>query len=352
LDQALVEQQGAALEMNKKAIHYDVLARDVESDRALYQTVLNRIKENTVIKDLKTSNIRVIEKAEIPDRPVKPNKLKVIFTGSLCGLLSSALLVFFLNALDQSLKTVNQTEEFLGLPVLCAIPRFNTFDIEDLSAKTEAFRTLRATLSMLGRQDDRKVFLFTSSLPGEGKTFCSLNYAFSLAQQGLKTLVIDGDLRRPMIERMLRKNNERSVGLTDYLTTHKNFQEVVHASAIANLSYIPGGSPAPNPVELLANNGFDGLIHEALVHFDRVIVDSAPIHVVSDTLLILHGIQTVCLVIGANHTPKNSARRTVQILQQAGAPLAGVVLNLLSLNANSGYYYDYAYRGKYAESAS
>jgi capsular exopolysaccharide synthesis family protein len=352
LNEALREQQSAALEMNKKAIHYDVLARDVESDRALYQTVLNRIKENTVIKDLKTSNIRVIQKAEIPDRPVKPDKLKVIFTGLLCGLLSSVLLVFFLNTLDQSLKTVNQTEEFLGLPVLCAIPKFNTLDTEDLSAKIEAFRTLRASLSMLGRQDNRKVFLFTSSLPGEGKTFCSLNYAFSLAQQGLKTLVIDGDMRRPMIERMLRRNNERNVGLTDYLTTHKHFQEVVHASATANLSYIPGGSHAPNPVELLANSGFDGLIQEALTHFDRVVVDSAPIHVVSDTLLILKGIQTVCLVVGANRTPKNSARRAVQVLQQAGPSLAGVVLNLLPLNANSGYYYDYAYREKYAESAS
>ena len=352
LDGALREQQSAALEMNKKAIQYDVLARDVESDRALYQTVLNRIKENTVIKDLKTSNIRVIEKAEIPDRPVKPDKLKVIFTGSLCGFLSSVLLVFFLNTLDQSLKTVTQTEEFLGIPVLCAIPKFNTLETDALSAKTESFRTLRATLSMLGRQEDRKIFLFTSSLPGEGKTFCSLNYASSLAQQGLRTLVIDGDMRRPMIERILRQNNERSVGLTDYLTTHKNFQEVVHVSATANLSYIPGGSNAPNPVELLANSGFDGLIREALEHFDRVIVDSAPIHVVSDTLLILNSIQTVCLVVRANHTPRNSALRTVQILQQAGAPLAGVVLNLLPLSANSGYYYDYAYREKYAESAS
>ncbi len=352
LNEALRQQQSAALEMNQKAIQYDVLARDVESDRALYQTVLTRIKENTVIKDLKTSNIRMIEKAEVPDRPVKPDKPKVIFTGLLCGLLSSVILVFFLNALDQSLKTVNQAEECLGLPVLSAIPKFNMLAEDVLSTKTEAFRTLRASLSMLGRPDDRRVFLFTSSLPGEGKTFCSLNYAFSLAQQGLKTLVIDCDLRRPTIEKILRKNNERKVGLTDYLTTHKNFQEVVHPAAAAHLSYLPGGSNAPNPVELLANNGFDGLIREALVHFDRVVVDSAPIHVVSDTLLILNCIQTVCLVVCANRTSKSSVLRTVQVLQQAGAPLAGVVLNLLPQNANGGYYYDYAYRGKYAESAA
>ena len=351
LNAALLEQQTAALDMNKKAIRYDVLARDVESDRALYQTILNRIKENAVIKDLKTSNIRIIETAEVPDHPVKPDKLKVILTGSLCGLLSSFMLVFFINGLDQSLKTVNQTEEFLGLPVLCAIPRFSMVDNEPDSAKTEAFRTLRASLSMLGRQNDRKVFLFTSSLPGEGKTFCSLNYGFSLARQGLKTLVIDGDLRRPSIEKTLRRNNERAVGLTDYLTTHRTFPEVVHASATANLFYIPGGSHAPNPVELLANSGFDGLIREALLQFDRIVVDSSPIHVVSDTLLLLNSIQTVCLVIGANRTPRNAARRTAQLLQQAGAPLAGVVLNLLPLNGNGAYYYDPAYGENYAESA-
>jgi succinoglycan biosynthesis transport protein ExoP len=351
LNGALLEQQNAALEMNRKAIRYDVLAREVESDRALYQTVLNRIKENTVIKDLKTSNIRVIETAETPDHPVKPDKLKVILTGALCGLLGSFMLVFFINGLDQSLKSVNQTEEFLGLPVLCAIPRFNMVDQESDPARTEAFRTLRASLSMLGRQNDRKVFLFTSSLPGEGKTFCSMNYALSLARQGLKTLIIDGDLRRPTIERILRRNNERAVGLTDYLTTHKTFREVVHASPTPNLSYIPGGSHAPNPVELLANSGFDGLIREALMQFDRVVVDSSPIHVVSDTLLLLTCVQTVCLVIGANRTPKNSARRTAQLLQQAGTPLAGVVLNLLPPNAGGAYYYDATYGEEYAESA-
>jgi succinoglycan biosynthesis transport protein ExoP len=352
LNDALLEQQAAALEMNRKAIQYDVLARDVESDRALYQTVLNRIKENTVIKDLKTSNIRVIQKAEIPDRPVRPEKIKVALAGLLCGLLGSALLVYLLDTLDQSLKTVTQTEDFLGLPVFCAIPKFDIAAQEASAAKIEAFRTLRAGLSLLGPQAERKVFLFTSSLPDEGKTFCSLNYAFSLAQQGLRTLLIDGDLRRPMIEGVLRQNNERSTGLTDYLTTHKKFEEVVHASATPNLFYIPGGSTAPNPVELLANRGFDGLVREALAHFDRVVVDSAPIHVVSDTLLILNSIQTVCLVLRAGATPRYSARRTIRILQQAGAPLGGIVLNLLPLNSGGGYYYDFSYRENYAETAS
>jgi polysaccharide biosynthesis transport protein len=354
LNKALREQEAAALDLNKEAIRYNMLARDVESDRTLYQAVLNRIKENAVTKDLKTSKIRIIENAEVPEKPVRPDKVEIILAGSLCGLLGSALLVFLLNALDQSLKTVDQTEEYLGLPVLGAVPKFSELNetSESFTGKAEAFRTLRTALSMLGRKEDRRAFLFTSAVPAEGKTFCSLNYAFSLAQQGFKTVVIDCDLRRPMVEKTLLQNNERGVGVTDYLTGHKNFREVVHATGGENLFYVPSGSDAPNPAELLAKSGFDAFIDEALSHFDRVVVDSAPIHVVSDTLLILSRMQTVCLVVRAHRTPKHAVRRVVQMLQKAGAPLAGIVLNLLPHSANRGYYYEYAYRGEYERAVS
>jgi succinoglycan biosynthesis transport protein ExoP len=352
LNAALEEQQTAALEMHRNAIRYDFLARDVDSNRALYQTILNQIKDNAVMKDLKISNIRIIQKAEVPDRPVKPDKLKVTSVGIFFALLSSVLLVLFLNHIDQSLKTVSQAEEALGLPVLCAIPKFDGPTDHTALAKIEAFRTLRANLSTLGRKDERRVFLFTSSLPGEGKTFCSLNYALSLARQGLTTLVIDCDMRRPMIEKILRSTKERGAGLTDYLTTHKTLEQVVQVSESENLFFISGGSISPNPVELLANSGFDALVREALTHFDRIVIDSAPMNVVSDTLLILPCIQTVCLVICANRTPQSAARRTTGLLQNAGAPLAGIILNLLPRNAVDGYYHDYVYRQSYSKEAS
>jgi succinoglycan biosynthesis transport protein ExoP len=352
LNAALSEQQNVALEMHRKAIRYDFLARDVESNRALYQTILNQIKDNTVIKDLKTSNIRIIEKAEVPDKPVKPDKLEVILIGLFLALFSSGVLVLFLAHLDRSLKTVDQTEEALGLPLLCAIPQFDESADDVVLAKVEAFRTLRANLATSGRNEERKVFLFTSSLPSEGKTFCSLNYAFSLARQGLTTLVIDGDMRRPMIEKILRKSNERAPGLTDYLTSRQPLEQIVQVAELENLFFISGGSGVPHPVELLAHGGFDALVKEALVHFDRVVIDSAPMNVVSDTLLILPSTQTVCLVICANRTPKSSAVRTTSLLQNAGAPLAGVILNLLPRGTVDGYYHDYVYRRHYSEGVS
>jgi succinoglycan biosynthesis transport protein ExoP len=339
-----------------------VLARDVESDKAMYQAVLNRMKETAVTKDLKPNKIRIVQPATVPERPIKPDRTKVIAFGILAGLGLGLLMVMLLNAIDRSLKTVDQTEEFLGLPVLSAVPKFSglkqdkplsvlTDDAQ--SAEAESFRTLRTSLAMTGGKENRRTVLFTSALPAEGKTFCSLNYALSLAQQGLRTLVIDCDLRRPMVEALLDCKQGQGQGVTDYLTKQKKFDEVVYATDSQNLFYVPAGGDVPNPAELLANTGVDSLIDEALLQFDRVIVDSAPIHAVSDTLLILNRIQSVCLVVRVRKTPQNAVQRAVKMLLDAKAPLTGIILNLLPRNRGRGYYYDshyeYAYRGKYGK---
>ncbi len=354
-------QETAALALNKKAIRYRVLEREVESNKALYQSVLNRIKETSIAKNIKPNRVRVVQPAVVPERPIKPQKIKIAILGLFGGLATGIMLALLLNFLDLTLKTVDQTEEYLNLSVLSTIPRFSgvvanqrkLINADDAqSSEAESFRTLRTALSMLGRKEDRRTFLFTSAVPAEGKTFCSINYSISLAQQGLRTLIIDCDLRRPMVEKTLLANNKRNFGMTDYLTAQKEFAEVVHATDIDNFFYIPAGTDTPNPAELLAKNGIDGLIDEALLQFDRVIVDSPPLHAVSDTLLILNRIQTLCLVVRTRKTPRNSVRRAVQILKEAGAPLAGVILNMMPRRRSMGYgyydsYYDYSYHGKY-----
>lgn len=361
LEAALREQEAAALELNKRSLVYNKLAREVDSDRALYESVLNRIKETALTKEIKPSKIRVVQEAQVPELPVKPNKIKVALLAIVAGFGGGILIALFLGSLDRSLKTVDQTEEFLGVPVVSAIPKFigapagkrkliNSDDAD--SCEAEAFRTLRTALSMLGRKDERRVSLFTSAIPSEGKTFCSVNYAISLAQQGLRTLIIDCDLRRPMVENTLVNSNKRDHGVTDYLTGQKDFKAVIHSTETENFFYMPAGTHTPNPAELLAQTGIDGLIDEALLHFDRVIVDSAPVHAVSDTLLVLNRIQTVCLVIKSGSTPRNSVLRAVQMVKEAGGPLAGVILNQIPRSKGGyGYYYDsyysYGYQGKY-----
>lgn len=361
LEQALREQEAAALELSKQAIRYNVLLRDVETDRAMYQAVLTRIKETDVTKEMKPSAVRIIQSATVPERPAKPHKLRLALLGLVAGLSLGVGLALLLNAWDNSLKTVDQTEEYLQLPVLSTVPRFSggfknqiKLLLEDAahSAEAESFRTLRTALSMLGRKQDRRTFLFTSALPAEGKTFCSINYALSLAQQGLRTLLIDADLRRPAVEKVLSQDNQHKPGLTDYLAGHKTFTEVVHPSHHESLHYLPAGTDAPNPAELLAQVGLDSLLEQALAAYDRVVLDSAPIHAVSDTLLIAGRVQTVCLVVRAGKTPRHAIRRAVQLLREAEAPLGGVILNLMP-RRRTGYgyyyyhsYYDYAYGGQ------
>lgn len=364
LEIAIREQEAVALDLNKQAIQYNVLTRDVESNRALYQSVLNRINETDLTKDLKSEKIRVVQAAAVPERPVKPQKMRIALLGLIAGIGGGILLALALHALDFSLNNVDQVEEYLKLPVLSAVPRFNTkaadvrlIQTDSLrSSEAESFRTLRTALSMLGRKEDRRTFLFTSALPAEGKTLCALNYAASLAQQGLRTLVIDGDLRCPTVERSLRDDKKRSHGVTDYLVGTLTFDSIVQSSEQENLFFIPAGTDAPNPAELLAKTGIAGLLEEALKQFDRVIVDSAPIHAVSDTLLMVGRVQSVCLVVRAHKTPKHTVLRAIQLLKQAEAPLVGVVLNRLARSRSYGYYYgsyyEYSYRARYGKKAA
>ncbi|HXY61021.1 MAG TPA: CpsD/CapB family tyrosine-protein kinase, partial [Chthoniobacterales bacterium] len=230
----------------------------------------------------------------------------------------------------------------------------------------ESFRNLRASLSLLGRAADRKVFLFTSALPNEGKSFTSVNYSLALAQQGHRVLLVDGDLRRPNIHKVFRNNNERRgehPGLVDYLigaVELKNASRLVAkvkrdpaAPAASRLSQVPpgelfimaGGQRAPNPAELLSGECFEHLISEASSMFDRVVIDSAPILAVSDTLLMAKHVQTICMVVRANKTPRNAVHRALMLLTTAGNRPAGLVLNRLPRRRGAGYYYYYASHG-------
>jgi capsular exopolysaccharide synthesis family protein len=365
LESALRAQDASALDLNKLAIQYGVLSREVESDRALYDSVLKRMKETSVTKEIKPMRIRVVQPAFTPKKPFSPRRTMIAALSALGGIAVGFLLVLGLNFLDTSIKTVDEAETLLRYPVLAAVSDLKEVKklnhplvvLDDAhSSGAEAFRTLRTSLSMLGRVEDRRVFLFTSSLPAEGKTFCSINFSASLAQLGLKVLLIDGDLRKPSVEPVLMGKDLETPGVTDYLTGKKTFEEVVHTCRLPGLCYIPGGTTAPNPAELLAKDGLGELIERALKTYDRIIVDSAPVHAVSDTLLMLKNVQTVCLVVRTAYTPTRSVARCVHLLKGAQAPLSGLVMNRMPLRRRMGYgyyygshYYDYRYHGKYAK---
>jgi capsular exopolysaccharide synthesis family protein len=352
LEVELHDTETSAMQLSDSAVHFNVLARQVESDKAQFDALIGRLHETAVAEQIKPDRIRVIQKALVPELPASP-KVKLIFALALFGGLAGGLgISFVLFSINTSFRTVDEVEHYLTLPVLGAIPKLpKTAGASNKlvaagdgeSAGAEVFRTLRATISMLGREENRKTYLFTSSLPNEGKTFASLNYAASLAQQGLRTLLVDMDLRRPMVEEFLTGKRRHLPGVTDYFLGRAKFDELCQAhEEIAKLFWMPSGSCVPNPPELLMQADFQQLLNEGLAQFDRIVIDTAPLLPVSDTLLLADKMQTVVLVVHGGKTSRKAVERSVQSLKRANAPLAGIVLNLLpNRRFTGGYYYSY-----------
>jgi succinoglycan biosynthesis transport protein ExoP len=394
---AAAEQEKAALALNKASIGYQELARQADTDRALYESVLRQIKETDLTKGTKANAVSIIEHSPLPQMPVSPSPLKAIALGLFGGLAVGLGTIFGMNALDRSLKTVDQAETTLGLPVLAAIPEIsrtesagqpeNNGALPGTSSyrlvaeapegpAAEGFRNLRAGLSLLGPESERTIFLFTSALPNEGKSFTSANYSLSLAQQGYRVLLIDGDLRRPSLHKIFRevgpsgeataKPEEEQYGIVDYLVGDVALSDAVRIVSARDvdiigtnspspagtvtatggqLSVLAGGRRAPNPAELLSGQSFAELVAEAGKLFDRVVIDSAPVLAVSDTLLMTPYVQTVCMVVRARRTARNAVQRAVLLLGGTGSRPAGVILNRLPRNRGTDYYYYYASHG-------
>jgi len=397
LQGVLQDQQGVAVALNRAAIGYQELARQAETDRALYESVLRQIKDTNLTKDVKTNAVSVIEHSPLPHSPVSPNPTKAIALGLIGGLAAGLAFVLGADMLDRTVKTVDQAEATLGLPVFAAVPETTdegpvprlkrrsrplgssnyrvVVEIPE-SPAAEAFRNLRAALSLLGPEVERKVSLFTSALPNEGKSFTSANYSLALAQQGYRVLLIDGDLRRPNMHRIFhfpestKRNNsaeeDRAPGVMDCLVGEADLasaarpipageidivtDKVATAGKIltstgGQLSVLAGGRRAPNPAEILAGPFFSQLVAEAARLFDRVVIDSAPVLAVSDTLLMTSYVQTVCIVLRAAKTPRQVVRRAISLLAKSGIRPAGLVLNRLRRGRGVGYYYYYASHG-------
>lgn len=386
LENVVREQEKAAIALNHAAIGYQELARQAETDRALYESVLRQIKETNLTKDVKTNAVSVVEHSPLPGAPVSPKPKKSILLGLLGGLALGLGFVYVSDLLDRSIKTVDQAESTLHLPVMAAVPEIGKEDTTDsidpkaspssasyrLVAEApegpaaEAFRNLRASLSLLGPEVERRVFLFTSALPNEGKSFSSANYSLSLAQQGHRVLLIDGDLRRPSLHKIFRRQvgdndaEDKSIGVVDYLVGAAELSTAIHTVSAGRielqadeqstatggrLSLLTSGRRAPNPAELLSGPSFGRLIAEASRLFDRVVIDSAPVLAVSDTLLMAPLVQTVCVVVRASHTPRNAVQRALGMLTGAGGRPAGIILNRLPRNRGAGYYYYYSSPG-------
>jgi succinoglycan biosynthesis transport protein ExoP len=352
---------------------YQVLKRDLDTQRTLFASLTAQKNQSDVLRSAQSETaVKIADEPVLPELPVPQKPLELLSGGTSAGLAAGVALAFLLDAMDRSLKTVDQAEAFLQLPVLAAVPEVarrkvrkrngtqpaNKAEPGDLpiltdanSPPAEAIRSLRAAMALLGSDDERRSVVFTSALPGEGKSFTAANYALALASRGQHTLLIDADLRRPRVHAIFGVERG-ATGLVDYLLARQPLAYFVHPTSLPELDVLLSGTRAPNPAELLANGGFARLLAEAMKIYDQIVIDTAPIHAVSDTLMLVGGVQSVCLVVQAAASPREAVLRAVRVLDGAGRRPVGLVLNRLPRRADLGYHRSYHYHygaGKYGE---
>ncbi|MFM8718631.1 MAG: GumC family protein [Chthoniobacterales bacterium] len=346
------EEEKRLLETTGKSVEYNRLARNLEADSALYDSVIARLKEVDVTSGLTDQSITVQERA-LGAGPVPSQTLKYLILGLFGGLAAGIAVVFGLNYLDPSLRTIDQVEQRTGLGVVAAVPQIKDrpplggggAQLPTISDRrgvvAEAFRTMRATLALISGRDKNRVFLVTSAIPGEGKTFTSTNFAATLAQQDLKTLLIDADLRKPSVSKLLFNEN-RKPGLSEVLLGQCSAEDATLPTAVENLWVMPAGGIAPNPSELLAQGKVRELVESLKDKYDRIVIDSSPVLAVRDPLLLAPLVDACCLIVRAGHSPSKASTTALRLLSEGGVPAKGIVLN--AVRQGSGAYYAYAYR--------
>lgn len=285
--------QRSLLEQNRLRIEYDVLFRRAEQTKLLYNSLLSRIQEMDVSAKNSVNNMRVVDSAERPLLPVKPKIPIVLVLGIVGGLAIGFGLAFFVNYLDDSIKSQDDIESILNLPFLGYVPNIKAGNLHERdlhahlhprSSAAESFRTLRAAISLAARADKMRVFGVTSSIPSEGKSLCASNFAIVTAQAGLKTVLVDADLRRPSVHKAFQLHSP--VGLAGYLQSKTDrIEDIIHKAEVPNLDVIVCGPIPANPSELLEGTRMDQLLADLRQRYDRVILDRPPISAVSDPLV-------------------------------------------------------------------
>lgn len=385
LRDALEKQKQEANKLNESAIEYNLIKRDVETNRALYEGILEKLKQAGVSAGLKSNNFRIVDSARPPTYPIEPNIPRNLGFAVMLGLATGVGLAFLLEGLDNTIRTTEQAQNISGLPSLGIIPLGSKSAREGPNSKglviaaskepvelitlsrphapmTEAYRALRTSLLLSNLGSPPKVIMVTSALPEEGKTTTSINVAVvlaqSLAQKGGRVLLIDADLRRPSIHRHLgmgqqsaSAGEERLRGLSDVLTGNATLERAIPRTAIipklSNLYVLPAGTQPPYPAELLASPQMWEVLAQLREQYDHIVIDTPPSLSVTDAVLLSPRADAVVLVIRSGKTKKQSLRRARDILAQVGARAVGVLLNAVDLSSPD-YYYYYEYQGKYA----
>ena len=356
IEGALGSAKGTVQNVNRKEFELGQYEREVESNRQMYDMFIKRSKETSVSSDLQTMVARIVDKAAVPITPIKPQKLQIVAVALFMGLLVGAMLALLLDVLDNTLKTTEEVESRLKQPLLTVLPLLAKKEAQRLvsghlvldapnSLYAEAIRTARTGVLLSSVDLASRILVVTSSVPGEGKSTFSSNLALAHAFTK-RTLLIDADMRLPSIAKAYGFASN-TAGLSELVAGTAKPAECLQKVKDSNLTVLCAGTIPPNPLELLLSERFAQTLDALTKHFDVIIIDSPPIELVSDALVIAARASGVIFVTKAQSTPHALARKGLRRLTRANAHIVGVVLNALDFNKAEKYYGEYSGYGKH-----
>jgi polysaccharide biosynthesis transport protein len=378
---ALAQAKGEAVQQNQDAIQYNILKQEVDTAKAMYTDFLQKTSQAKVEVAQQHNSLRLVQPARVPSGPIGPARFRMIMIGFFLGLVGGVSLAYFLEYIDNTIKTVEDVGRYVQLPSLGVIPSIGAVTssklraanngkklplgngdraaaeqsdrlalLDNRSSAAEAYRVVRTSMLLSAAGNPPKLVLVTSGQPGEGKTTTVVNTAISLAQLGSSVLIIDCDLRRPSTHKVF--GVDHSKGLSTYLSRDIEIDGLIQKLQIPNLSLLPCGPIPPNPAELISSDRMKGLLQTLVTRYDHILIDSPPLIHVTDPVILSSLVDGVILVVHGGKSSRGVAQRARQELSSVGAKIFGVVLNNVDMR-REGYdeYYYHRYYSNYGQDA-
>lgn len=352
---ALAKQEADSLDLDRAAVEYTNLERELRISEQLLQNTMARMKETSMTSTIETQNARLIDRASPALRHYSPNIPLNLALGLLGGLALGTAFAFFVAYIDDRVKSSFDIEGVIGLPLVGIIPEIKRMEQPDKAQivinnqdkqVSEAFLSLHSSLRLKDESKNAQAFLTTSTIPGEGKSFISTNLALTFAAHGERVVIIDCDLRKPNVHKSFRIENLK--GVIDICAGTATIEDVVVKGIHPNIDVIPAGGRAKNPTQILNSKGFEVMMSDLRKRYDRIFVDTPPLAAVTDALIILPLVDGSIFTIYFNRVRRKAAQFAARRLLEANVPCFGAVLNGLNL-AVSGYYYAQYYDKSYKD---